>query len=119
MNIFIVDDPPQYTSELFKNLPHKKSKEERFREFIANNPILVQSIKEKAFADKATGRRGSIKRYFEELRGSAIFSSSKYKLNNDFTSLMARYLMDTTPELAGFFELRAMCDNPMRKVPRK
>ena len=31
-----------------------------------------------------------------------------YKLNNDFTSHMARHLMATEPELAGFFETRVL-----------
>ena len=116
----IIDAPPKYESgELFYGLPHEKSKEERFQEFVRQNPKFIQWLIDKALVDKMLGRRGSMKRYFEEARDDkTIDYNGPYRLNNDFTSLMARYLMDREPGLAGFFETRELSD-PTRKVPVK
>ena len=102
--------------ELFENLPHEQTKEERFAEFIAANPEFVQWVIRRALDDLEAGRRGSMKRYFEDARDSqTVYDSGEYKLNNDFTSLMARHVMDVEPRLVGFFETRGLW-GPTRKV---
>lgn len=110
----------QPIGELFEGLPHEQTKEERFLEFVRENPMFVQRVINRALAEKRAGfSRGGMKRYFEDFRNDpSITFHGKYRLNNDFTSLLARYVMDKVPELAGFFETRGMWE-PTRKVPVK
>lgn len=108
----------QPIGELFENLPHELSREERFEKFVADNPEFVDWFCTRAMHDRLAGmRRGSAKLYFEEYRGIQLKSDEKYRLNNNFTSLMARLAMERYPILGGFFETRELC-NPMRKVPK-
>lgn len=109
----------QPLGELFEGLPHALTKEERFGKFVADNPDFVEWFCRRALQDRAAGlRRGSAKLYFEEYRGKHINGDGRYRLNNDFTSLMARLAVERHSILNGFFETRGMWD-PTRKVPRK
>jgi hypothetical protein len=108
----------QNIGELFEGLPHELSREEKFEQFVRDNPAFVKKVCERALAEYAMGaRRGGMKQYFEDFRkDSSIVFNGKYRLNNDFTSLMARLVMKRYPQLEGFFETRGTWDKT-RKVP--
>jgi len=108
----------EFTGELFGNLPHELSREEKFEEFVRDNPEFVRKVCDRALSEYAKGaRRGGMKQYFEDFRkDSSIVFHGNYRLNNDFTSLMARLVMEKYPQLKGFFETREMWE-PTRKVP--
>ncbi len=110
----------QSPGELFDDLPHEPSKEERFEQFVRENPEFVRRVIQRALAEKSAGMvRGGMKQYFEDFRKDpSIVFHGKYRLNNDFTSFMSRYVMDRVPELCGFFETRNLWDTT-RKVPVK
>ena len=110
-----------FVGELFDDLPHTLSREEKFEEFVADNPEFVQKVCERALSEYAHGtRRGGMKQYFEDFRkDSSIVFNGKYRLNNDFTSLMARLVMKKYPRLKGFFETRGMYEGTMMKVPAR
>lgn len=83
--------------------------EERFALWRAANPDVEDAIVRIARHLRAGGHeRGSMKMIFERLRWlhHVATKGDKYKLNNNFTSLYAREVMRTCPELRGFFETR-------------
>lgn len=86
---------------------------ERFELFHAANPHIYEKLREFAlqmrFARKKKRRKYGIKALFERVRWHYEFevnSDEEFKLNNDFTALYARKLMEREPDLAGFFETR-------------
>jgi hypothetical protein len=87
-----------------------KTLEERFQAFHEANPHVFDLLKDMALAIKATGvRRYGMKGLFEILRWQSAVQTEgdePYKLNNVFTALYARKLMEEVPELNGFFEVR-------------
>ena len=101
--------------ELFTNLAPQRGEtiEERFLEFHALNPHVYRNLVSLARRLKASGqRRTSMKFLIERLRWEYIEktnrSGDEYAINNDYTSRYARLLMDTCPDLNGFFETRAL-----------
>lgn len=83
--------------------------EERFSAFHKANPHVFRLLRELALDYKRAGHsRGGMKMFYEVLRyRSGLYTQGDpYKLNNDFTALYARKLMEETPELVGFFEIR-------------
>lgn len=111
-------DQQQSIGELFDGLPHELSREEKFEQFVHDNPEFVNWFCRRALQDFRNGqKRGSAKRYFEEARGNRnVIPYGKYRLNNDFTSLMAREAVRRYPGLDGFFEFRGLWDTT-KKVP--
>jgi hypothetical protein len=90
--------PPNY-----KEMPL----EERFWFFRASNGPLMAHIEEMALRTAADGRRVSVKLLFELVRAEARREpGSEYQLNNDFTAVCARWLIERHPHLADFIELR-------------
>jgi hypothetical protein len=83
--------------------------EQRFRAFHAANPQVYRELRGMALGIRRRGTtRYGIAGLFEVLRYrySIQTSGDSFKLNNDFRALYARMLMDSEPELAGFFETR-------------
>ena len=77
--------------------------------FHRNNPGILLELRRLAHQLKDAGhRKYSIKGLFEVLRFNAAIRTTgkKYKLNNNLTPFYARLLMDTDPELRGFFNTR-------------
>ena len=107
--------------ELFDNLPPENSPGQRFRDFCAENPEIIQEARRIAVEKRRARQHIGMKAIFELIRWNPAFSTTgkKYKLNNDYTSLMARYLMDTTPELKGYFELRELQPKTKKMEVRK
>jgi len=81
---------------------------ERFEVFHKANPHVYQGLRTIALAlNRAGFKRYSMKAIYERLRFAVIETHGEpWKLNNDFTALYARKLMEDEPELVGFFELR-------------
>jgi hypothetical protein len=89
----------------------KRSIEERFDEFHRENPEVYRLFVERTRAIKAAGwTHYSVKTLMETARYHADLQCRDqrgFRLNNDFTALYARKLMDEFPEeFGGFFELR-------------
>lgn len=83
--------------------------QERFEAFHAANPHVYVALRNLAVSYKRAGaRHGGMKMLFEVLRYRSALRTQgdPYKLNNVFTPLYARLLMEREAELAGFFELR-------------
>lgn len=86
----------------------QKTTAERFAEFVAANEWFVQECLRQCRESKADGnKRGSVKSLFEQHRHKfRAGAGCKYGLNNSYTSLFARLLIERDPSLNGFFELR-------------
>jgi hypothetical protein len=89
----------------------RRTIEERFAEFDRAHPEVYRLFVERARAIRAAGwRRYSTKTLMETARYHADLQCRDrrgFKLNNDFTALYARKLMEEFPEeFAGFFETR-------------
>lgn len=83
--------------------------EERFAAFHGRNPQVYRALRDMALEAKRRGNRQyGMKGLFEVLRWQHAMQThgDPFKLNNNYTALYARLLMDNEPELADFFELR-------------
>ena len=81
-----------------------------FAQFDRENPSVYDGLRRLALQVRRTGRQHyGIKALFEVLRyeyALTTFSDDGLKLNNNYTALYARKLMECEPELQGFFYLR-------------
>lgn len=80
-----------------------------FREFHRQNPHVYRILRQMALDYRRAGNdRCGMKMLWEVLRytSSVQTSGEPYKLNNNYTALYARLLMDQERELRGFFETR-------------
>lgn len=92
----------------------KPSIDQRFAEFFAKHPVVYGTLLQLAKERLARGdKRIGAKALWEELRvklgkGELAYADfdPKYKLNNDFTALYARKLIQNHPELAAVIEIR-------------
>lgn len=85
--------------------------QERFEAFHAANPHVYERLVRLALQLKRQGRQHfGIKALIEFLRFSYALQTTgePYKLDNRFSSRYARYIMETVPELDGFFETREL-----------
>lgn len=85
--------------------------DQRFAAFHRLNPNVYLELRRRALVLAAQGhRRVSVKMLFEVVRYSAMTTRGDdvYKLNNDFTSLYARMLIDNNPELVDAIETRQL-----------
>lgn len=83
---------------------------DQFDEFHQRHPEVLEQLRRRALRAQRRGYRPGIAALFEVLRwghGMArVSGAGEFKLNNNFKAHYARLLMQTTPELSGFFELR-------------
>jgi len=101
--------------------------EERFEAFHAANPHVFDILRSVALQLRKRGiKHYGMKGIFEGLRWESTLRTSgePWKLNNDYTSLYARKLMDEVPQLDGFFELRErrpkfQCFGILKKAGRR
>jgi hypothetical protein len=94
----------------------KPTIEERFASFDAANPHVYVALERLARLRLIRGdKRIGVKALWEELRRTLAktalaydpdLGTDGYKLNNDFTALYARKLIDGHPELAAVIEVR-------------
>lgn len=82
--------------------------ETQFKNFHRVNPHVYEQLKTLALRLKNVGvKTYGIKALFEILRFNALLSVDfNFELNNNFTALYARLLMEQEPELEGFFRIR-------------
>lgn len=81
----------------------------KFDEFHATNPHVYNDLVVLALELRNLGnRRCGIAMLYEVLRWRSALTTEgdAFKLNNNFTPLYARKIMDEVPELANFFETR-------------
>lgn len=82
----------------------------RFEEFHAQNPKVLElligrcrELKQNGYKQYAMSALWEWMRWHQTL---AISTTEPFKVSNDFRSRYARLIMDTEPDLQGFFELR-------------
>lgn len=83
--------------------------EESFRLFDQANPEIRERLRSMSLRLRRSGwKRCGMKMLFEQLCWLHAIETNggAYKINNNYTALYARLLMQHEPELAGFFELR-------------
>ena len=95
--------------------PKRPTIDERFAEFARANPHVFDELKRLAMKRLAEGgTRIGVKALWEELRASLIKiddgGGPGYKLNNDFTALYSRMLIEKHPELSAVIEIRRRKD---------
>lgn len=84
----------------------------RFEAFHVKHPEVYLELVSIARRLKSKGRTHysmdsllHVVRYHRDIEGT---EEGGYKLNNDFTSRYARLVMETEPDLVGFFETRGL-----------
>lgn len=83
--------------------------QERFWEYHAAHPEVYELLVKLARDVKARGKaKYSMKAIFERARWHYAIEKGdeEFVLNNDFTALFARLIMESEPDLAEFFETR-------------
>lgn len=99
--------PPDPTAAV--NTAGGRDLEQEFLDFHRSNPQVYEGLRRLALQLKRRGRRQyGIKSLIEALRWHQAMETTDpdYKLNNNWSSFYARLLMESEPELDGFFELR-------------
>ena len=89
----------------------RPSLEERFEIWCVENPMIVSRIRSIALGLKRRGHKHwGMKGIFEYIRLETELreAGGTFKINNNYTSMMARKLMTEHPELDGFFETRQL-----------
>ena len=89
--------------------PRKPTLDERWADFHAANPHVFNELLKLARARRDRGEtRIGVKALWEELRSwLQVTGGDTYKLNNDYTSLYARALIDADTSLAPLIEIRS------------
>lgn len=85
--------------------------QERFEAFHKSNPHVYTALRSLALQMLGNGvRQYGIKGLFEILRWQFALQTKgePFRLCNSYTSRYARLLVERTPELDGFFELRGL-----------
>jgi phage terminase large subunit GpA-like protein len=83
----------------------------RFRRFHEENPEVYSALVRMARRIKGSGQASySIAGIYEVARFDRYISTEgkPFKLSNDYRSRYARLIMETEPDLAGFFTLREL-----------
>lgn len=84
--------------------------EERAARWIAANPEPVRRFAEVALAMHHAGERVGAKAIAEHLRVDGVVTNrqgDRWQWNNSYTAHVARHVMQTWPELDGYFETRS------------
>jgi hypothetical protein len=83
--------------------------QERFADFCERNPHILEELESRALLLRSRGaRRIGVKAIWEAMRFDAMVRTDTrdFKLNNDFTALYARLLIERHPLLADVIETR-------------
>jgi hypothetical protein len=90
----------------------ERSIDERFAEFLRLNPHVYAAFRSAAIKLRRAGHeRFSSKGIVEGLRFNDSLKTTSvdhWKINNNFTSRLARKLIAENPSFAGFFETRTL-----------
>lgn len=85
------------------------SVEAAFERFHRDNPQVYRELRKAVLAYRRAGHEhGGIRMFWEVLRfrRGLRTTGEAFKLNNNYATFYARRLMETEPELTGFFETR-------------
>lgn len=85
--------------------------QKRFQEFHEKNPHVYTTLVEMARELKAVGHsKIGMQMLFEVIRWKSMRRTvgDQYKMNNDYASRYSRLIMDTEPDLDGYFETRQL-----------
>jgi len=85
--------------------------ESRFRQYLYDNPTFIPRLAELAREWKARGFASiSVDMLFHQLRIERWIAdgNDQFKVNNSYSSRAARLLMQTYPDLDGFFRVRSL-----------
>lgn len=87
-----------------------ESLDDQFEAFHKRNPHILRMLHQLALAVHRRGKKIGMKALWEKLRYEYVVETDDdvYRLNNNYTSRYARLLMETYPELNGFFETRVL-----------
>ena len=91
----------------------------QFMAFHEANPHIYQNLRKLALDAQRRAQLFGMKALFEILRwqyAQATQGAETFKLNNNYTCLYARLLMDREPALAGYFETRQRTSAHTRKA---
>lgn len=93
--------------------PRGLSLDERFERFVEKNEWVIDRLAQMALYWKRRGRKHyGIKSLCEKFRWDYLDAvadpTCDWKINNSYTSRLARLLMERHPELDGFFETREL-----------
>ena len=91
--------------------PSPNRHERAFLEFHTKNPHVYEQLENLALQLRRSGvTRWGMKALWEVLRYELVLRTSSsarsFRLNNNYPAYYARMLMDSHPELNGFFETR-------------
>jgi hypothetical protein len=107
------DEPQKHNKR--KKAFHRDPIDVRFARWAAKNPDIIELLLKFAIEAKQAGsNRFGIAAIVQRVRWEINLTSrgdEPFKISNDFTSRLARLLMQMDPILEGFFELR-----PLRSV---
>lgn len=86
----------------------RMSAEEAFAAFCRRNPMFLRDLARMTYEERAKGhRRVSMKLLFERVRSEGLTNQiGPWRIDNSWTSLAARRLVELYPDLADSFELR-------------
>lgn len=100
--------PDRSTPTLFDEQIPDDSIQGRFDAAHAAHPEVATELTRRARRAVAEDRRVTMKKLWEDLRsdGWTLADGTPFALDNCFTALYARLLMDRAPDLVGVFRLR-------------
>ena len=109
LDLFADDDGLKLSLSPVQPSRVKGTRELQFEAFHKLNPHVYRSVVAIALDLQKRGfRKGGMKMIFERLRWLYAIQTvgEDYKLNNNYTAYYARLVMETVPDLVGFFEVR-------------
>lgn len=81
--------------------------EEAFGQFCRRTPTFVRDLARMTYDERLKGnQRVSMKKLFEDLRTRKEYQDNPFRLDNNWTALASRKVMELYPDLDGAFELR-------------
>ena len=87
--------------------PRKMTTEEAWATFVQRNGWFLPALAERAHELQRLGAtRISVKQLFEEFRGRVDDQGTTWRLNNSWSALAARQLVERYPDLAPLFAMR-------------
>lgn len=84
--------------------------DQQFEDFVERNPHVVEIFVRLSLRAARSGHRVGAKAVWERMRWELVVETDEAspRLNNNYTSRMARLAMARHPELDGFFDIREL-----------
>lgn len=84
-----------------------ESCQSRFERFHKANPAVYRALRDMALWALRHGKRVGFRMLWEQLRWSGLKTNDEpYRLNNNYVPYYTRLLMESEPELDGYFQTR-------------